>query len=88
MMLPIQIGAMTIDGTWLIAIGIILVVGIIYKNRNNISLTSSQTNVNTDSNVSTAIEKNSDIENTEVKENNMEVLNEEKLPLEKEEILN
>ena len=50
-MLPTQIGAITIDGTWLIILGVIIVAGIIYKNRANISLKSSENNINNDANV-------------------------------------
>ena len=88
-MLPTQIGAMTIDGTWLIVFGIIIVAGIIYKNRENISLTSSETNKNNDSNINSTLDNiKTDIQTTEVVDNNTEVFNEEQPTLEKEKILN
>ena len=88
-MLPTQIGAMTLDGTWLIAIGIIAVAGIIYKNRNNISLTGTETNINKDSNTNKTIEVNeTDIQTNKREENNIEDLDEEEITMEKETILN
>lgn len=47
-MLPLQFGAITLDGSWLILLGILAVAGIVLKNRNNISVsvTDSLTNEN------------------------------------------
>ncbi len=60
-MLPVQLGAITFDGTWLIVLGILAVAGIVYKNRSNISLTStgSITNENTDINSNYELEEDS-----------------------------
>lgn len=88
-MLPTQIGAMTLDGTWLIVIGIIAVGGIIYKNRSNITLTGTETNINKDSNINNTLEINeTDIQNNKREEKNIEVLDDEEITLEKETILN
>lgn len=87
-MLPTQIGAITIDGTWLIILGVIIVAGIIYKNRDNISLKSSENNINNDTNVlnETVMEETEDsISKTK---NNQNVDNEEVSNLEKEKLLN
>lgn len=87
-MLPTQIGAITIDGTWLIILGVIIVAGIIYKNRANISLKSSENNINNDTNVlnETVMEETEDsISKTK---NNQNVDNEEVSNLEKEKLLN
>lgn len=83
-MLPTQIGAITIDGTWLIILGVIIVAGIIYKNRANISLKSSENNINNDTNVlnETVMEETEDsISKTKNNQNvdiDEEVSNEEK----------
>lgn len=83
-MLPTQIGAITIDGTWLIILGVIIVAGIIYKNRANISLKSSDNNINNDTNVlnETVLEETEDsISKTKNNQNvdiDEEVSNEEK----------
>ncbi len=83
-MLPTQIGAITIDGTWLIILGVIIVAGIIYKNRANISLKSSENNINNDANVlnetvmeetEVSISKTKNNQNVDIDE---EVSNEEK----------
>lgn len=83
-MLPTQIGAITIDGTWLIILGVIIVAGIIYKNRANISLKSSDNNINNDTNVlnetfleetEDSISKTKNNQNVDIDE---EVSNEEK----------
>ena len=83
-MLPTQIGAITIDGTWLIILGVIIVAGIIYKNRANISLKSSENNINNDTNVlnetvmeetEVSISKTKNNQNVDIDE---EVSNEEK----------
>ena len=86
-MLPTQIGAITIDGTWLIILGVIIVAGIIYKNRANISLKSSENNINNDTNVlnetvmeetEVSISKTKNNQNVDIDE---EVSNEEKAKL-------
>lgn len=83
-MLPTQIGAITIDGTLLIILGVIIVAGIIYKNRANISLKSSENNINNDANVlnetvmeetEVSISKTKNNQNVDIDE---EVSNEEK----------
>lgn len=77
-MLPTQIGAITLDGTWLIAVGVILVAGIIYYNRNNISLMSSETNINKDSNINSNMEiEKVDIQTSQFKEDEIRNLEEE-----------
>jgi len=81
-MLPTQIGAITLDGTWLIAVGVILVAGIIYYNRNNISLMSSETNINKDSNINSNMEiEKVDIQTSQFKEDEIRNLEEENIVL-------
>lgn len=82
-MLPTQIGGITLDGTWLIAVGVILVAGIIYYNRNNISLMSSETNINKDSNMNRNVETEKvDIQTSQFKEDEIKNLEEENIVLE------
>lgn len=88
-MLPTQIGAITIDGTWLIILGVIIVAGIIYKNRANISLKSSENNINNDTNVlnETVLEETED-SISKSKNNQNVVIDEEVSNLEKEKLFN
>ena len=97
-MLPVQLGAMTLDGTWLILLGIIAVAGIVYKNRNNISLASTNSNINENTNVNANmqakqyVESSTTMDKTIIKDLNkdnvnesVEVLNQE---VEMEEVIN
>ncbi|MEE1117008.1 hypothetical protein [Methanosphaera sp.] len=88
-MLPTQIGAITIDGTWLIILGVIIVAGIIYKNRANISLKSSDNNINNDTNVlnETVLEETED-SISKTKNNQNVDIDEEVSNLEKEKLFN
>ncbi len=79
-MLPVQFGAMTFDGTWLILLGIIAVMGIVYKNRNNISLTSTDYNINKNDNATNKIELE---DNNVVSSGVNEIINSEEINKEK-----
>lgn len=79
-MLPVQLGAMTFDGTWLIALGILAVAGILYNNRNNISLTSTESNINENDNLNTNIQlEENAVEDSEVNENTNTTVNKDML---------
>lgn len=88
-MLPTQIGAITIDGTWLIILGVIIVAGIIYKNRANISLKTSENNINNDTNVlnETVMEETED-SISKTKNNQYVDIDEEVSNVEKEKLFN
>lgn len=87
-MLPVQLGAMTFDGTWLILLGILAVMGIVYKNRENLSLTSAQYNKNENENETTNIQyEENEVEVSDINEVNMEERDKKKID-ETDEVLN
>lgn len=88
-MLPTQIGAITIDGTWLIILGVIIVAGIIYKNRANISLKTSENNINNDTNVLNEIVMEETEDSISKTKNNQNIdIDEEVSNVEKEKLFN
>lgn len=87
-MLP-TLGAITLDGTWLITLGAVLVAGIVIKNRNNISIIGSESNINSDSNRNMNVEKDKvDIQSYDINDENTNVIEDEKIVIEEEKILN
>ena len=82
-MLP-SAGAFTIDGTLILAIGVLAVIGIVYKYRSNISLTNTDIiideDINSNKNVRyTKNESNASVEDVEDNMGDTVLQNEEKM---------
>ncbi|MBR0472338.1 MAG: hypothetical protein IJI98_06520 [Methanosphaera sp.] len=82
-MLP-SAGAFTIDGTLILAIGVLAVIGIVYKYRSNISLTNTDIiideDINSNKNVRyTKNESNASVEDVEDNMGDTVLKNEEKM---------
>ncbi|WP_323736844.1 hypothetical protein PXD04_02440 [Methanosphaera sp. ISO3-F5] len=82
-MLP-SAGAFTIDGTLILAIGVLAVIGIVYKYRSNISLTNTDIIIDEDTNSNknvryTKNESNASVEDVEDNLGDTVLQNEEKM---------